>query len=246
MKPVAVKVQARDKKGGREGIKIRREGYIPSVAYSRGNESISIMVHGGDFIKLASSARGSQVFAFESSDTKLNGKQALVRDIQRDFQKDKILHIDFQMLNPGEAVKLRIPLRITGEALGVKNDGGVLEVSDRFIMVRCMPNSIPSEIGVDVSELNLGHGYKAKDIKLPEGVTLAADPHESIVSVVASRTSQMLTQALEAAAATAATAAPGAAATAEGAAAPGAAPAEGAAAAPAADAKKAEAAPAKK
>ena len=245
MKPVAVKVQARDKKGGREGIKIRREGYIPSVAYSRGNESISIMVHGSDFIKLASTARGSQVFAFESSDAKLNGKQALVRDIQRDFQKDKILHIDFQMLNAGEAVKLRIPLRITGDALGVKNDGGVLEVSDRFIMVRCMPNSIPSEIGVDVSELNLGHGYKAKDIKLPEGVTLAADPHESIVSVVASRTSQMLTQALEAAAAATApaAAAPGAA---EGAAATPGATAEGAAAAPAADAKKAEAAPAKK
>lgn len=237
---INIEVEPREVKNGRETNRLRKTGFIPSVIYAKGGEGRGIKLPINQFMSAASKSRTSQVFVLKSSDKALDGQKAIVREVQRDFLKGTVLHVDFQQLKDNEVVRVRIPLRITGEADGVKNEGGVLEVNVRDVAVRCLPKDILSELVIDISSLKMGQGIKAKELKLAAGVLPAEDPDETIVSVVASRTSQQLE------AATAAAAEGAAAVPAEGeAAAAGAAPAAGAEAGKAAaGAEGAKAAPA--
>jgi large subunit ribosomal protein L25 len=229
-------VEKRQELGANAAKRLRAQGFVPTVVYARGEAAVACAVSQKEFVKAAQSARISQVFTFRSKDSEINGRSAIVKEIQRDGIAGRVLHVDFQALHENEEIVVRIPLSITGEAQGVKLDGGILTVSAHEISVSCLPKLIPQSIEVNVAELRLGQSIHAQDITLPQGVRLSGNPLETIVSVVAVRQVVEETPA-------AVEGAEGAAAGAEGAAA---APAEGAAAAPAgADAKgAAKAAPA--
>ena len=207
-----IEIQAREEKGTRANNRLRKEGLIPSIVYHRGEESLKGVVTSKDFMRVASQSKSSQVFSIKSSDSRFNGKTCLVKEIQRDFLKGRVLHVDFQSLKDDEEISVRVPIRIVGEAYGVKNDGGILTVSVHDLGVSCLPRLIPSEILVDVADLHLGKGIHASDIVLPPGVNLEDDAHETIVSVVAVRVVEETpaTPTAEEAAAGAAAAAPAA------------------------------------
>lgn len=217
-------LQSRNQVGANSAKRLRAQGFVPSVMYARGEPAVACAVPYKEFVKAAQSARISQVFTFRSSEKELDGRSAIVKDIQKDHLNGKVLHVDFQALHENEEITVRVPLQITGEAQGVKLDGGILTVSAHELEVSCLPRAIPESLLVDVSALRIGESVHAEDVKLPEGVNLAGNPLETIVSVVAVR------QTVEETAA-AAPGAEAAAGTAEaGAAAPAAASAEGQAA----------------
>lgn len=231
MESFEIEITPREDKGSSASKRIRRDGFIPTVIYARGEPSVNAMVNSQDFILLARKSRISQVFTFKSSAQELNGKSAVVKNIQKDFQKNAVLHVDFQKLHENEVISVPVVLHFVGEAPGVKVDGGILTIARHELVVSCLPKLIPDEIKVDVSSLEMGQSIHASALALPEGVTLHGNPEETIVSVVAIR--QMVEEAAPAAAA------------AEGEAA-AAAPAEGAAAPAAGGDKKAEEKPSKK
>ena len=224
VKQITVEISNRESNGSAQCRRLRAEGKIPAVVYARGQESIPSAIVARDFTRVASQSRSSQIFTLKSTDSRINGKSALVKEVQKDKLKDNVLHVDFLTLRDDEKVTLRIPLKFVGESLGVKNDGGLLSISTHDVEVSCLPKSIPDEIQVDVSSLLIGQGIHASQLPLTSGVELAGDPEEVIVSVV-------IAKVMETATATPAATADGTAATpAEGAA------AEGAAATPAAGA----------
>jgi len=231
--------------GKAEVNRMRRDGVVPAIVYSPGEKSIAASVVTKEFTNLAKRASSAQLFTLKSESKSLNGKIAIVKEIQRDHLKGGVLHIDLLSLKEDREIVVQVPLHFVGEATGVKNEGGVMSVAAHQLSVSCLPRSIPKHIEINVSELALGDSIHASDIKLPQGVRLGGKPEETIVSVVLVRT-VVETPAADAAAATAEGAA--AAAPAEGAAAAeGAAKAEGApaagdakAAAPAAGAKDAK------
>jgi large subunit ribosomal protein L25 len=153
--------------------------------YHRGEESVAVALGLKEFTALAKQAKPSQVFTLKSESSKLDGRPVLVRDIARDSVKGQVLHVDLQAMREDEEVTLAIPVRLSGEAPGVKIDKGILSWMVHEMSVSCLPKSIPSEIVVDVTKLGLGQSIHARDIVLPEGVTLVDEPEETIVTVVA-------------------------------------------------------------
>lgn len=206
-----IEVLPRESTGTSSNNRLRNEGLIPSVIYHKGEASINASVVYRDFYKVASQSTSSQVFQLKSQDSRFNGKTCLVKEIQKDFLKGKLLHIDFQSLKDDEEISVRIPVHVKGEAHGVKNEGGILAVAMHDLGVSCLPRQIPKEIIVDVTELKLGASIHASEIALPAGVKLKDDGHETIVSVVAVRIVEE-TPAADAAATATEGAAPGAAA----------------------------------
>jgi large subunit ribosomal protein L25 len=191
----------------------RRSGFIPGVAYHKADEPVAVQVPYKEFTMLARKARLSQVFTFKSANPALNGKAAIVKEVQQDYVKNKVLHVDFQTLKDDEEITVDVPVKLMGEAPGVKVQGGVLTLVTHEVAVTCLPKNIPSQIEVDITALGLGQSIHASDLKFAEGVTLADDAHETIVSVVASRAAEEAPAAgAEAAAAPAADAAKAAAA----------------------------------
>jgi large subunit ribosomal protein L25 len=168
----------------------RKEGFIPGVAYHRADTPIAVQVPYKEFTMLAKKARLSQVFTFKSSSPALNGKAAIVKEVQQDYVKGRVLHVDFQTLKDDEEITVDVPVKLVGEAPGVKVQNGILTLVTHEVTVTCLPKFIPVQIEVDISSLGLGQSIHASDLKLPEQVVLSDDPHETIVSVVAPRAAE--------------------------------------------------------
>jgi large subunit ribosomal protein L25 len=166
----------------------RRAGFIPAVAYHRADEPLAVQIPYKEFTMLAKKARLSQVFTFKSSSSKLNGKSAIVKDIQQDYIKNKVLHVDFQTLRDDEEITVDVPVKLIGESPGVKVQNGILTLVTHEVSVSCLPKNIPGQVEVDITSLGLGQSIHAGEVKLPAGVVLVDDEHETIVSVVAPRT----------------------------------------------------------
>lgn len=217
MEQVNLEVEKRNEIGRTANHRLRASGKIPSVVYSHGTASMAVSISEKEFLRIASTVKSSQVFTLKSKEAGIDGKSAVVKEVQKDHLLGRVLHVDFQAVRDDEELTVKVPLRVVGEAPGVKVDGGILTVVARELSVRCFPKLIPGEIAVDVSALHLGDSIHANAVPLPNGVKLAGNPGETIVSVVQVRFVEEETTAA------AATTAEGAAAPAEGAAAPAAA-----------------------
>jgi large subunit ribosomal protein L25 len=76
-----------------------------------------------------------------------------------------------------------IPLILVGTPDSVRLEGGVMDQVLRELEIEVDPSNIPNHIDVDVSHLELGHSVHVSDVKLPEGVTVMADPETTICVV---------------------------------------------------------------
>lgn len=187
MENYSFEVTRRDASGSAACRRYRHEGMLPSVVYSHGVDTIPILVPYMQFCQIAQKATSSQIFELKSSDPLLNGKSALVKEIQKHPLSGEVVHVDFQALRDDEEITVRVQLKITGESKGVKLDGGILTVTQHDLGVSCLPRLIPGSIVVDISDLGLGDNIHASDIKLPEGVKLEDDAETTLVSVVVAK-----------------------------------------------------------
>ena len=126
-----LELEVREQIGSPRSRQLRTKGLIPAVVYSRGENSIPTTLEFTKFIRVAEVSRPSQVFTIKCSDKRLDGRLALVKDVQKDYVGDKVLHIDIQALKDNEEILVNIPIRISGEAPGVKTQGGILTIVRR-------------------------------------------------------------------------------------------------------------------
>lgn len=167
--------------------RLRREGGIPAILYSKGEEGRKLVVSGNAFKKmLAKFPKGtlsSKVFILV-----LDGQEikALVKDIQYRVTTYDIIHLDFEQLHDDCEVTLNIPITCTGvvDCVGVKL-GGVLRQVIRQVRVRTLPKNLPDEFTLDVRDLGLGQSRRLRDLAIPSGVRPISDLKE--VAVVVSR-----------------------------------------------------------
>jgi large subunit ribosomal protein L25 len=242
MQTIKVTALPRNQSGKGAAKRLRNEGRIPAVAYGPELANTPLAVSPKEVSAVLASERGRNTVV----ELDIEGQKkltVLLVDFQYHPVTRSLLHADFREIKENEAIDVDIPLEATGKAKGVVA-GGVLRQVFRKLPVRCLPSLVPVKLTVDVTELELDQAIAAKDVKVPDGVTIRLPPEQTVVAVVTEKK-----KAEEAEAAAAAPGAPGAAGAAPAAgAAAGAAPAAGAAAgaAPAAGAAGAKAAPAGK
>jgi large subunit ribosomal protein L25 len=164
---------------------LRREGQIPAVIYGHARESQSLAVSARDLEKLLShiSAANSVVeIAVEGTTSR-----ALIREIQRHPFKRVILHVDFQELVAGEMMTVRVPLRLIGTPVGVRLGGGIIDHTLRELTISVDPAKMPSQIEVDISELDLGQSIHVSQLTIPDGVTVLDEPGAAVVVIATPR-----------------------------------------------------------
>lgn len=187
MEELRLAIEKRTEQGSAACRRLRRSGRIPGVIYSHGDAALPIDMPRKEFVHMAERARSTQVFRFESSDPELDGRHGLVKEVQQDFVKHEVLHVDFRELRAGEVLQVEVPVHIVGESVGVKDQGGLLRVALHEISVNCAPANIPSLLQIDISNLALGEHITAGELPLPAGVELAIDADEVVVNVAAPR-----------------------------------------------------------
>ncbi|MES1168347.1 MAG: 50S ribosomal protein L25 [Oleiharenicola lentus] len=249
MKKFQLTVTTREGTGRSASRRLRKAEKIPAILYGKHTKPETLAVNAPEFVKLLKEIAGRAALNELKRDA---GATALsfLQEVQRDPITDKYLHVDLQEVKENEKMIISVLVRVTGEAYGVKTEGGVLDTQTKRLRIRTLPKDLPDFIEVNVTELKMGEAIHVSDIKAVAGVELLDNPGQAVVLCVAPPEEEVAAVATPAAGegAPAAAGAEGAAAPAAGAAAPAAgaaAPAKDAkAAAPAAGAK--PAAPAKK
>jgi len=154
----------RETRGKNEARRLRVSGHIPAVVYGGpAKESIPVSVDPKELLRILYSDSGVNTLI----DLELAGgdsSQVLVKDFQLDPVSSELLHVDFYRLAMDKAITVMVPVTLTGEAIGVKQQGGLLDFVNREIKVECMPTEIPENVKVDVQELNIGDGVRVRDV----------------------------------------------------------------------------------
>ncbi len=159
---------------------LRRKGLVPAVLYGAHLDPLHVALSEADVQKLFSRiTRSTMVELLVDGES----YRVFVKDVQIDPITTKFLHLDFYVPEAGRALEIAIPVKIEGEAPGVKA-GGVLELVHPEIPVEALPEKIPPHIVVDVSKLGLDEAILVRDIPWPEGVRPLLPPEDAVVVVV--------------------------------------------------------------
>ena len=184
--------------------KLRATGQIPAVIYGRIAPPQNLELNAREFGDAIAHHASENILM----DLAVKGDQrpqrlALVQEIQHHPLHGHILHVDFHEVAPDEKVTINVPVESTGEAVGVKTGGGVLEHVMFRLKVRALPKDLPEVISVDVTSLEIGKAIHLGDIKPPDGCEILGNKELTVLAVAAP-----VTEAQEAAATAAAADAP--------------------------------------
>jgi large subunit ribosomal protein L25 len=158
---------------------LRNEGRVPGVLYGSRMEPIPIDVTRLVINPLVFTAKTNLI------SLKLNGHdeyECVIKDVQFDPVTDEVLHFDLIGLTRGEKIQLEVPLKLLGNAVGVK-EGGLLQESMHKLSIECLPKDIPQSLELDVTELNIGDSIHVSDLNF-ENITILNPEDTIVVSVV--------------------------------------------------------------
>ena len=171
MDQIRIKAEARTEQGTGAVRRLRKTGMIPGSVMKMkkgGTELIKLPAH--DFM-MAMRGRASKQLLVTLD---MNGTEvpALMREMQNDVLAGTPIHVDFSEVSLTEKVRVTVPVYLTGEAVGVKIGGGVLEQTLRTIDIDVLPTDIPEKFDVDVSALDVDQTMFVRDLKLGEKYTV--------------------------------------------------------------------------
>lgn len=167
-------------KGGAR--KLRATGKVPAVVYGHGDKNVPLALdrHELELLLHAISVENTVISLVTDGGT---GKDVLIRDVQMHPYRPEVLHVDFIQLHAGEVIRMKIPVRLSGNPAGVRDEGAVLDQVIYDLEVECLPGNIPEAFEVDVSNLDVGESIRVHDVSFPN-VRILADGDLPIASVV--------------------------------------------------------------
>ncbi len=181
---ILLEAKTRDERGTNAMRRLRAEGMVPVTVYGGGLDAASTKVVKREFTALLRAHGRNKIFSLS-----YNGETTPVKiaDLQVDPIKGVLIHADLMRISLTEKSDFEVPIKIVGEAEGVKTFSGVLDVVSHSLDIRCLPADLPSVIEADVSALGLGDHLSVKDLKLSDRIEVLTDPDTVVVTVVAPR-----------------------------------------------------------
>jgi large subunit ribosomal protein L25 len=199
----------RTSRGKNEAHRTRHAGQIPAVIYGSQQDPVAVSVNPRDIARIINSPTGyNTIFKLDIAGGETT--PVMVVDRQVDPIRGHLLHADFKRIDLTKRIRVNIPVFTTGEAKGVKVQGGLLEVITRSIEIECLPDDIPEKFVVDVTELMIGQSKRASDVGLSGSMKLVSSPDAVIAHSVALRAEEVVAAPAEAAAVTPVAGAPAA------------------------------------
>ncbi len=190
MEKVVLKASRRDVIG-KQVRAIRRAGQLPAIMYGRHIEKpISIVLDTRDTTRALAKVSSSSLVMID-----LDGKEipALIREKQRDFIKNRLLHIDFLVVSLTEKLTAYVGIELSGLSLAVKDFNAILVTGLSEIEVECLPADLPEKIVVDISALaKVGDAIHVSDLVLSEKVKVLSSPEEMLVIATAAKVEEVV------------------------------------------------------
>ncbi|HYO97517.1 MAG TPA: 50S ribosomal protein L25 [Polyangiaceae bacterium] len=182
MQVIKIKANRRSESGKGGASRLRSTGQIPAIAYGKNMTSQSLSVSPLQLAEVLSSERGRNTIVELDVDG-ADKLTVLLRDYQYHPLTRAFLHADFHQIQLDQEIDVEVPLELTGKAAGIVL-GGTLRQVFRKLPLRCLPERVPVKVVYDVTPLGLDGHVAARDLQLPEGVSVRLPPAQTLVSIV--------------------------------------------------------------
>jgi large subunit ribosomal protein L25 len=185
-KEITVAAGVRTSRGKNEARRTRKAGQIPAVVYGSGQDPVSVAVNPREIVKIIRSGTGyNTIFtlAIEGGES----TPVMLVDQQVDPIRGHLLHADLKRIDLTKRIRVTVPVHVSGEAKGIKLQGGMLEVITRAVEIECLPDEIPEGFTVDVTELMVGQSKRASDVAVTGSMKLVSSPETVIAHIVTLR-----------------------------------------------------------
>jgi len=183
---VAIPAEIRESRGKNEARRNRVRGLIPAVVYGSGQEPLSISVDPRQITKILHSKTGhNTIFNIGIRDGETT--PVMIVDWQLDPVSANLLHADLKRIDLSKRIRVSVPVHVHGDPKGVKQQDGLLEIVTREVEIECLPDDIPENLVIDVTELMVGQSIRAIDAPLTESMRLLSPADAVIAHVVALR-----------------------------------------------------------
>jgi len=172
--------EIREATGKEFAKKLRYQGKIPGIFYAQQEKPVPIILDEHDTMKILTSEAGLIDIQIGTK----RKRKAIIKDVQTDPVKQSLIHVDIMGVRLKEKINVEVPIHIIGDAIGVKDHGGILHQYLRTVELSCLPLDIPDHIEVDVSDLDIGDSITVGTLSL-ENVEILGEPEQPIVNVLA-------------------------------------------------------------
>ncbi len=178
--------QKRDGSGKGAARSVRRANMVPAVLYGPNTESIPLSVSALQLEKLLRDTGGeSKLLNLNIQDGGSAAlRQVLIREIQVHPYRRRFLHVDFYEVPLDQPIIVEVPVELVGDSIGVSK-GGELNLIQRTLSVRCLPNQIPESIRIDIKKLDLGQILHVEELVAQTSYEFMDDKTMGIVSIIA-------------------------------------------------------------
>jgi large subunit ribosomal protein L25 len=178
-------ITRREATGKQVAKRLRREGRVPAILYG-GVTPEPVTVDPKAILRMIHGREGTTrllTLAFDGE--KAGGTRlAIIRDLQFDPVSENLVHVDLQEVAADRAITVRVSVRPVGEAAGVKDQKGILNLVLHELEVSCLPTAIPERIEADVTALMIGDVLTVGALRAPEGVRIVTAANQAVATVV--------------------------------------------------------------
>jgi|SRR5947209_3697946 len=182
-KDITVTAEGRDGRGKNEARRLRASGSMPAVLYGGPVGPTPLAVNPKEVAGILNSKTGHNTI-FNLSVVGKENTPVMVVDWQYDPIRDSLLHVDLKRIDLSQRIIVKIPVVTQGDPRGVKLQGGIHEIVTREIEVECLPDDIPDQFTVNVTEMMVGQSIRAAEVPLTGSMRLLSPPDAVISHVV--------------------------------------------------------------
>lgn len=184
MEKIQLKANIRKKTGNSPARALRRGGEMPAVLYGRNTEPILLSVNIKELEQILKKSNINQLLLdLIIENGKSITKSVMIKELQTQPVSRSFLHVDFYEIDMGRKIKVNIPVVTKGKSAGVEV-GGILQIVRRDLEVLCLPNDIPEEIEIDITDLNIGDSVHVEEIPLQGDAEIQADVNFTVLTVL--------------------------------------------------------------
>jgi len=177
-------IKRREGTGKEIAKRLRRAGAVPAILYG-GTKTETVSLDPKAVLRMIHGHEGTtQLLTLKFEGETSNGARlAIIRELQFDPVSDALLHVDLQEVSADRAITVRVAVRPVGEAAGVRDQKGILNLVLHELEVSCLPTAIPQRIDADVSALMIGNVLTVRELVAPAGVRILNDPGQAVATV---------------------------------------------------------------
>ena len=183
-KDITIAAETRDSRGKNEARRLRAHGSMPAVLYGGAPGPLPVAVNPKELTAILNSKTGHNTI-FNLNVTGKENTPVMIIDWQYDPIRDSLLHVDLKRIDLTQRITVKVPVVTQGDPKGVKLQGGIHEIVTREVEIECLPDEIPEQFTVNVSELVIGQAIRAADIPLSGSMKLLS-PADAVISHVVS------------------------------------------------------------